>query len=358
MKKNNVGIFTDDFFPFKGGIGRHIVEIINQIRDVNIIVFSPCKNEIKKHVRLFPFTKRLGKNILFSFLLNFQINKLIKKFNLNIVHLHCGPGGLILLIKPKAKLICTVHHTYYQQQKYIKGQKWKYVFYLFERITFKNADKIISVSEDTKNVLMKKYNINPQKITVIPNGVDTKKFRIIKNIKKIKNSLIFVGRLEERKGIDFLTKTIPLVKKKIPNIKLFIVGKGKLKTEIEEFIKKNNIIKNIEIINYIEDEELVKLYNKCELAIVPSVFEGFGISVIEAIACGLPVVGTNSDGVRSLINTFNNNYLVDYGNINQLSKILIIHFQKNKPFDKTNTKKIISNFSWKNIASKTTKLYD
>lgn len=335
MKK--IGIFSDDFYPIFGGQGRHLFDLYNNLYKKNneFLIFSPNNNSLKNHIKI-TIPSNFGRNLFFSKYLNKNINNLIKEFNLSVVHFHCGPGGLILLKKPNAKMVCTVHHTYYQQQKYIKSQRWKYLFYLLEKLMYRNADKLISVSEDTKNVLIKKYTISPKKIVVIPNGVDFNKFKKIKSIKKIPNSLLFVGRLDKRKGIDFLVKLIPFIAKEIPDIKLFIIGKGKLRDNLEKFVKKNNLEKNIEFLGFIPDEDLPKWYNKCNLTVVPSIFEGFGITVIESLACGTPVIGTDTDGIRGIIK--DKKYLFRFGNKEELSNKIIqniknsisINFDKRK----------------------------
>ncbi len=337
MKK--IGIFTDDFFPIKGGQGRHLFELYKRAyeNDKRVIIFSPNSNNLKNHIQIFPENK-LGRNLQFSFYLNKNINKLIKKYNLSTVHFHTGPGGIIIIKKPKAKMICTVHHTYYQQQKYILSQKWKYVLYLFEKKMYKNADKIIAVSEDTKKALIDYYKIPKSKITVIPNGVDFGRFRKIKEIKKISNSLLFVGRLDKRKGIDFLIKTIPLVKKEISNIKLFVIGKGKLRKKLEKFVKKNQLENNVEFLGFVPDEELPRWYNKCKITIVPSIFEGFGLTVLESLACGTPVIGTKTDGIRSIIE--DKKFLVEYGNKKRLVR-KIVEYLSNTKFIKINKKKYL-----------------
>src|SRR3989344_2335933 len=110
----------------KGGQGRHLLELYNQLyKRKDYLIFSPNKNGLKNHVTLYFLCKKFGGNILFSFLLNFGIKKLIKKHQLFIIHLHSGPGGIILLRTPIVKFIITIHHTYYQQFSYIPSQRWK-----------------------------------------------------------------------------------------------------------------------------------------------------------------------------------------------------------------------------------------
>jgi len=359
MKK--IGIFTYDFYPIIGGQGRHLIELYNRIyKEKDFLIFSPNINNFKNHKTLFKFTKKIGENILYSLLLNFKINKLIKKYNLYIVNIHCGPGGLILTKKSISKLICTVFHTYYQQQKYIPSQKWKYSLYLLEKKMYKNADKIITISEDTKKVLIKIYNITPSKIELIPCGVDIQKFKKNEKIKKFKNSLLFIGRLDRRKGIDFLIRTIPLIKKEVSDIKLFIIGKGKIRKKTKKFVRDNDIESNIRFLGFVPDSQLPKWYNCCQLTIVPSVFEGFGLTAIESLACETPVIGTNVDGIRSIIKNNKNGILVEYDNKKELANQIIRLLNNSslrKIFSKEGLKAIKEKNNWDKIALKTMEVY-
>lgn len=296
-----LGIFTDDFYPFVGGIGRHIYDLYYTNPNIDCIVFSPSKINLKNHVPISPLWHKKLKNISSSFFFNKKAEELIKEYKLSKINVHCGPGGIFLWTKLSVPVIATCHHTYWQQSHYIKSEFWKRVFIPLEKRTYQLADKIICVSEDSKRILVDKYKIPSEKIKVIPNAVDTKNFYHIAHIQKIPNSILFVGRLDKRKGIDFLVKSMPYIIKKNPKIKLFIGGKGKLRKPLEKFIKRNNLESNVEFLGFIPEEKLNEWYNKVEVVVVPSIFEGFGITVIEAMAAGTPVIGRNVDGIRSIL---------------------------------------------------------
>jgi len=356
-----IGIFTYDFYPIIGGQGRHLIELYHRIYNKNgFLIFSPNTNNLKNHKTLFNFTTKLGENILYSFLLNFKIKRLIKKYNLDIIHLNCGPGGILLLKKPKSKFICTVVHTYYQQQKYIPSQKWKYLLYLLEKRMYKNADKLIAISEDTMKTLISNYEVEPSKIDLIYSGVNINKFRKIDNIKKIKHSLLFVGRLDKRKGINFLLETILLVKKEIPNIKLFIIGCGKMRKKLERFVRDNDIESNVKFLGFIPDSYLLRWYNRCQITIVPSLFEGLGLTVIESLACGTPVIATNVDGIRSIIKHNENGILVEYNNKKELAtyvvKLLNNHHLREE-LSAQGLKTVKEIFNWDKITKQIIELY-
>lgn len=320
-----LGIITYDFYPIIGGQGRHIFEIIRRIEcnsEMELIIFSPNDNNLLNHTQIFPGANKFGKNISFSILLFIYIHKIIRIYSLDKLHIHCGPGGLFLLQKLSIPVVVTCHHTYWQQHKYIKGQGWKKIFCLPEKKTYQICDKIICVSKDSKKILTDKYHINSNKITIIPNGVDLNKLYPIEKIEKIDNSLLYVGRIDSRKGIDFLIQAMALVKMQNPNVILFIGGKGKLIPELKKIVEKKDLYKNVKFLGFIPDKDLNKWYNKVKCIVVPSIFEGFGLTVIEAMAAGTPVIGTDVDGIRTIIKNEENGYLVKYGDIELLGNVI------------------------------------
>ncbi len=323
----NIGIFTYDFYPFIGGMGRYVYEFylkLKDIQDFNFFVFSPAKNNLPGHLPVFKETQNsMFKNIGFSAGVNLAIKPLIKKYGLRIAHLFGGPGGVFLLGKPGIPVVYTACHTYYQQCRLIPRQGWKRVLVNFEQTGYRLAERVISISKDTEDILVNKYGISRDKIELIPPFADREKFHRLPNIEKIKNGILFVGRLDNRKGISFLVKSMPLVIRENPDAKLFIVGEGQLLNSLRAFVMENNLGKNIKFLGFVQDEELLMLYNQVDIVVVPSVFEGFGITVIEAMSCGAPVIGTNVEGIKGIIKGNENGILVNYNDCNELAKRIV-----------------------------------
>lgn len=352
-----VGIFTYDFFPYIGGQGKHIYELYKQnLKDkkVNMLFFSPNINSFKNHIPIFPSSKTNPlKHIYFSLKLNNSIESIIKKYDLDIAHLHSGPGGLFLLRKLSIPTVVTAHHTYWQQQHYIISQKWKYFFVEFEKKTYQLADAIICVSKDTKNTLLNHYNINPCRLYHIPNGI------IGKDLKKGKGKdILYIGRLDKRKGLDFLFGSMTIVNRENPNIKLHVIGEGKDKVKLIKKSKKNNL--NIEFYGYVEEKKLDKIYEKCSVQIVPSLFEGFGIAVLEGIVKRLAIIATDTEGIRELIINDYNGRLIKYGDKKALADSILEVQGKSllrEKYIKNATKNLV-NYSWPNIYSRTISIYE
>lgn len=311
----NLGILTHDFYPFVGGLGRYIYDIyykgfIGQ-EGMNVKFISACRNKLRGNLEIFHFTKYFGKHILFSIFVNCVLDIFIRKHKFNILNVFSGPGGVFLLRKPRGvKLIVTACHTYYQQSQ-VKREKWKRVFIPLERRTLRLADKIIAISPSTKKVLVDYYGLDVQGVEIVTPCVDTEKFYPLRNTDKIEKSLLFVGRLEIRKGIDFLVRVMSKVVEKDKDIKLYIMGDGVLKPWIEEFTEKHGIKENVKLLGFVPELRINEWYNKVQAVVVPSVFEGFGITAIEAMACRVPIIAVNTEGLCDVVKDRKTGVLVD-----------------------------------------------
>jgi glycosyltransferase involved in cell wall biosynthesis len=360
-RKPRVGIFTYDFFPIIGGQGRFLYELYRQNikkNKIDLYFFSPSKSNLKNHIQIFPETLNSKlKNLEYSAKLHWEIEDLIDKYKLDIVHFQGGPGGLFFLKRVKIPLVFTSHHTYWQQSHYINEQKWKKILYYFERSSFQKADLVICDCESTENVLLNYYGIPKGKMTVLPIGIDLAKFKPNKHINNTKE-LLYVGRIDKRKGLEFLIKTMTIINKVDPNIRLHIVGRGKDKEKLEQFSKENNL--NIVFHGSISDEQLEKLYESISVQIVPSIFEGFGLSVLEGMAKKVPIIATNVDAIKDIIEDNKNGILVEYGNSEELTDS-VLKLIKNKKLANSLVSNAYSEFKrydWKDIYRDTLNIYE
>lgn len=362
----NIGIFTHDLYPYKPwGQGRYVHDLAKSLRSKskdNILIFSPFENiEDDHYIQIVPGSHNcIGKNITFSIKLGLIIESLIQKYDLSLVHYQGGPGGLFLFHRPSVPVIYTVHHTYYQQSKYIPLQKWKRILYLWERFSYRRADYLMCVSDSTMGVIRHHYHVSQNLCESIPIGVDQSRFFPL-HLKRIPNSLFFLGRLEERKGIDFLIRAIPIVKDRLNDIQLFIGGDGVLRSYLENFIKKNNLERNLHLLGAVDDSALNEWYNKVSVVIIPSVFEGFGLTAIEAMACGTPVITTDVDALRDVVEDGVNGLLVKYNDVETLSeKILYLLKDKTEQlkFSLNGKKKAQAVYNWSNISQDIMRVYE
>jgi glycosyltransferase involved in cell wall biosynthesis len=316
------GIITYDFFPFIGGIGRVTYTLYCKFKNKNIVFFSPADNLLPGHIRINFWAVRFFKQVGVSIWLFLNIHRIILENKLDKLNIHSGAGGVLFFRKIGIPVIITCHHTYWQQYTYIKSQFWKRIFLPFEKRTYRLADKIICDCEDTKRVLMEHYDTPEEKMIVITCAIDNKQF-FFEDRQKDPNTILYIGRIDKRKGIEFLIRSMPYVVQQIPDALLLVGGKGSYLEKMKSLVKQLDIERNVTFLGFIPDDQLNSLYNQVQCVVVPSIFEGFGMTVIEALAAGTRVVGTDVDGIRSTLTSGDYGPLVPYGDQRALAGAIV-----------------------------------
>ncbi|WP_048190625.1 glycosyltransferase family 4 protein [Methanobacterium sp. SMA-27] len=190
----------------------------------------------------------------------------------------------------KSRLIITLHEVWGDYWYEYLG-KLGIFGKLIERTMLGLTDNLITVSYKTQKDLreIKKS----ERSIVIPNGIDFNHIQSIKPSDEI-SDIIFAGRLIKEKNVDILIKSIQIVKQKSPNVRCMIVGDGPERSKLEELSFNLKIQENIEFMGFTENyDDLIGYMKSSSVFVLPSIREGFGIVVIEANACGLPVVVVN-----------------------------------------------------------------
>jgi glycosyltransferase involved in cell wall biosynthesis len=293
----------------------------SELNNENILFFSPADNSLPRHFHISFWMIRFIKQVGVSIWLHFNALRIIARNHLDGLNVHSGAGGVLLVRHVPVPVIITCHHTYRQQYHYIKSQFWKRIFLPFEKRTYRLATRIICVSEDTKRDLLEHYDIPEKKISVIYNAVDTNRFHPL-GIAKTPHSLLYVGRIDKRKGIEFLIRSMPLVLRQIPDAQLLVGGKGGYLEKMKSLVSRLGLERNVTFLGFVPDDQLNALYNKAQCVVVPSIFEGFGITAIEAIAAGTRVVGTDVDGIREILKSGEYGRLAPYGNHHALAEAI------------------------------------
>jgi len=305
-------------------------------------------------------TKVKNDSVLRLFYENFILPIQIKKYNIKILH---GIKGVVPFFGDFKKVV-TVHDVipliYPEQFKFKDLFYWKFIFPRY----LKRADKIIASSTNTKNDLMRLLNIPKDKIEVILLAPDEcfKPMRnkvLLNKIKKkysIKNKFIFYsGSINPRKNIKRVIESFELIKDKM-NYDLIITGGSIWKSEEEMNLIKNN--PRIKLLGLIPKEDLIALYNLAEVYVYPSLYEGFGLPILEAQACGCPVITSNVSSMPEvagkgalLVNPNNTNEIVNATEKILTSKRLRENLIK-RGFEN------IGRFSWKKTVKETLKIYE
>lgn len=297
--------------------------------------------------------KKIGiGNFLYSFVVPLLYRKELKESNWLKTNQMLGSWSAVLTkIFFRKKLAVRTGFT--ESSSFIgKNYLKRKVVEIMEYIAYKFADVSIVTSDFQKDYISRKYRI--KNIFVIQNGINIHAFKPSEEkIHSGKKQLLFVGRLHPEKNIENLLLAI----KDIPNVKLTMIGQGELEKYVLTFKTKNNL--DLEIIPKIYNSELAKFYNKADIYIQPSIYEGNPKTILEAMSCGLPVIGSDVTGINNIIKNGYTGCLckVDDKSIKDAIINLVGDYRLSKEMGKNARKFIEDNYDLDKIIEKEIDLY-
>jgi glycosyltransferase involved in cell wall biosynthesis len=204
-----------------------------------------------------------------------------------------------------------------------------------------HADRILAVSNYTRDRLLREQNLDPNKISILPNtfdhhlwGISEKPAYLLKrhHLEPQQPIILTVSRLsrdESYKGYNKILDALPQIRASIPTVRYIIVGKGDDLPRLKELIDRNQLQDCVTLAGFIPDSELKDYYNLCDLFALPSKGEGFGIVYLEALACGKPTLGGDRDGAIDTLGNGELGVLVNPDDINAIAQRSIDILQKN-----------------------------
>ena len=270
----------------------------------------------------------------------------------------------LIEIQKRFPLIEIIHHPITFDFKFelaaskkIKYKISRYLWYSFLKMQKRVAPKlqnIITVSQSSKKGIIEEFNCKKNNILVINNGLDTEEFSPIEESVRDLNRLITTASADvPLKGLDYSLKALKILKKDNPNIHLIVIGSPKKGGHTERLIKELNIKDNVFFKKHISKEEIRRLYSTSSVAIVSSLYEGFGYPVIEAMSCEVPLIATNVSSIPELVGKYG--LLIDPKDENLLSnkiKNVLSNYDEHKKTAIQGRQHIIKTFNWSKITHK------
>lgn len=348
MEKLKILFISHTFPPIVGGVETHNYELstwLGRQAEVKLIA--------NKKRWLIPF-----------FLVYATIRTVLSSQKYDVIVLGscilCNIGWRLKLFGNKKPVVAVAHGLDLTWKNPIYQKLWIGIF-------AKKIDKFIAVGNETVRIAKEK-GIPENKIVFIPNGVDTEKHLISASkadVEKIigqsienKKILLTSGRLAKRKGVAwFISNVMP----KLDESFLYVIaGSGPDKENILNAIEKNSLQNRVVMLGYIPDKQRNILLNTADLFVQPNIkiagdMEGFGISVIEAGACGLPVLAANIEGLKDAIKDGQNGFLAESGNADTFVRKINELFSQGNPreiFGEKVRNFVVENYSWQHIAQK------
>lgn len=296
--------------------------------------------------------KYITNNLLYSLMIPFIQRNILKDVHILKTNQMRGSWSAVLtkLIYRKKLVVRT---GYILSLHFAKGNprsKLKWTMKSIEGFAYKLASAIITSSQANFDYVEKNYHPRSNHV-LIPNYVETSVFKPM-NVTKQKGSICFIGRLTRQKNLVALLEAL----RGLPYT-LSIIGSGKQGEQLREFARKNQV--KVSFLGNVPNHELPEVLNRHELFILPSLWEGMPKTLLEAMACGLPVIGTKIDGTKEVIEHGENGILcdTDSGSIREAITTLMEKEEFRKRIGINARKTIEEKFSLEKLVDKELELY-
>ncbi len=362
-----------EFPPFKsGGLGTYLYAFTRALKRLGaktVFIMPYTGREIKEEfVNIIQARNAAITKSMFSAYCSWDLFERVEDFNRKAVEIglkvecdviHCHdwmtfPAGITLKALKEKPLVVTIHSTEFDRTgQLFPNERIKEI----ELNGLREADVVVTVSNFMKKQLVEKYGIKPEKIRVIYNAIDLKQFKRIKCQKPIEEKIVlFLGRLTIQKGCCFFLEAAKKVLSVYPNAHFLVVGSGDLMHELISKAIDLGIYKNVTFTGFQDD--VSRYYSIADLFVMPSVSEPFGLTALEAVACGTPVIVSKQSGVSEVLK---NCFKVDFWNSDEMAnKILgLLNYPSLKEqMQKASLKEIKEYRSWQNVAQECLAVYE
>jgi glycosyltransferase-like protein len=373
-----VAMMTYSIMP-RGGVV-HSTKLAEHLAKlgVEVEIFSLCNTNGVRRERqikfyrplevpytIYPFKQRSQDVISFVKQMIGEYEKNLPK-DFDLYHTHdCVGGNALCSLKKnneiQAPTVRTIHHLdTFQNNGLLK----------FQEMAARNCDYKLVVSKFWKNYVKDRLNIDSY---ITYNGVDTDSFNPNVNGSTIRKKfgfenkplILFVGGLEPRKGLEYLLFAMDLIRKKIPDIRLIVVGKSAFSSTPREsaffeiLLKRLNLESCVEFVNHVDEKEIPKYYAACDVYVLPSKMEGWGLSLMEAMATKKPVVATKVGGIPELVENEKNGLLCKPQDVTSLANSIIYLFKHKDLAQQIGEQglSVARSFSWDATAKVVKKIY-
>jgi glycosyltransferase involved in cell wall biosynthesis len=365
-------IYGNPIGEFYGGISTHVkylTKYLPNIKDLDLVLvtFGEKNRTYKKDDVEYIELKKMKLGI-FSYPLEIfydmlKLERIIKKINPDVLHIQSTSPNLSIFaiyMKKKYPILITVHGYFAQEYKIQTG--WRKMGYkLFcapiEKYTLMTIPYIIVLSPQMKVLI---HIITQSKIYLISNGIDLKYIEsITPHERKEDHSIFFLGYITKGKGVVDLIKAIHHAKSKGEKVKLYVGGIGPYLTQLKELVKDLHLQDNVTFLGFLNEEEKFAYMKSMDIFVLPSYWESFPFVLIEAMACGKPIISTDVGGIPFAVSDGVNGFLIQPGNPDEIAEKIIYLFHNKKVMNKMGEESKIkaAEFDWEMITKQTSEVY-
>lgn len=364
-----IAVVGNYWFPNNpGGLDRYVYELVHNLvkLDANVDLFGIGLPSVSADL---PFhTTNLAEPDSSTIKRLWSANKSFYRYfqsKPDAINLHFALYSLCSLphLPKGVPVTCTFHGPWAQESDREGSNKLSILFKkLIEQMVCHRCDRFIVLSKAFGEILHREYRLPWEQISIIPGGVDIQHFRPTLTRQQARGKLqwhrdrfiVFTPRrLVHRMGLDKLLLAIAQVKRTYPDVWLAIAGKGPLKADLEQQTKDLELEDHVKFLGFLPDEDLPIAYQAADLTIMPSQsLEGFGLVLVESLACGTPVVCTPVGGMPEVIGNFSPHLITQNSGVDSIAQTLtdILSGQITLPTRNACSDYAKQNFDWTAIA--------
>jgi glycosyltransferase involved in cell wall biosynthesis len=362
------------FYPFIGGVENYVYDLSRELarlgQEVQVICAREPEAQEKEsrdgiEIKRLPYIGKVA-NTNITPTLPFA---LIQQ-DFDLIHTHLptpwSADWSALLSMAKNKPLVLTYHNDIVGRGFAGEIAGLYNFTCLT-LLLKTASKIIITQPNyAKSIYLKSYK---NKLKILPNGVDIDRFRPIGSQRKdIKGNkvLFFLGLLDKfhrYKGLDYLLEALVIVKKQVPGVELVVGGAGELLSYYQDMAMSLGLWENVDFLGFVPDEKLAEYYNRCDAFVLPSISseqEGFGIVLLEAMACERPVISTDIVGVAEDVRRVDAGRIVRTKDIDALAQAILEILSNQElaeEMGRRGRKLIEEKYDWKKIGGDMLRIY-
>lgn len=303
----------------------------------------------------------------FGLRVNRHIRSLADSFD--IVHDNQSLSYGLRRLARRMPTVATIHHAITVDRrlavraesspwKKVKQLRW-YSFIQMQKRVAPTLKRIITVSRCAQDDLVKEFGLQPSRLTVVPNGIDTGQFHPLSGVQRQPYRIIVTTSADTPlKGLEHLLRAVAMLAPKYPRLQLVVVGRPKKKSPILSLIGKLGIASRVQFTGVISHAEYVRQYALAWVAVVPSLYEGFGLPAGEAMACALPVISTTGGALPEVVG--NAGILVPAADPNAMAvaiETVCTNPQLAEKLGHSGYKRVMTHFTWEAAARKTVAVY-
>jgi len=318
------------------------------------------------HIGMFPeiFT--------FSMRAYLRLRELMSRERYDIIHDNQTLGyGLLLAKSLGVPIVATIHHpiSVDMATALAEAKSWLkrfrvaifYSFLIMQGVVSRRMDRVVTVSKTSAEDAIRAFKLRQDRVRIVHNGIDTGIFRRLDHVEKEPNSLVIVGKTEDKKkGVHLLLKAVQLLKDDV-DVKVKVVGKQDADDGYRrKLVQELGIGDRVTFTGHVGADELARLYSSAEIAVTASLYEGFGLPAAEAMACGTPVIATRAGALPEIVGEHGTGILVPPADPPALAaaiKRLLADKQLRQRMGDAARKRIEESFSWEGAARKTLEVY-